>query len=122
MQNLEEPEDYSIYCLCSSQSNGLLAGLDRYGIIRYWDRIFSNKIVKVLIIYFCIQFIIQFFTTTLWIITNKSWKHNKLLSKRLIKFIALEETLTGIYNYFCFITCRIERNPLRIISVSTLQA
>jgi hypothetical protein len=45
---MEEPEDYSVYCLCSSLSYGLLSGLDRYGIIRYWDRRYSNKIVKVL--------------------------------------------------------------------------
>ena len=45
MQTLEEPEDYSVYCLCSSKSNGLLSGNDRYGLIRYWD-MRQMKIIK----------------------------------------------------------------------------
>jgi hypothetical protein len=58
---MEEPKDYTVYCLCSSLSYGLLSGLDRYGIIRYWDRRFSNNIVKVLLTLSLLSLNIQYF-------------------------------------------------------------
>ena len=38
VQELEEPEDMSIYCVCVSKFYGLLSGNDRESIIRLWDR------------------------------------------------------------------------------------
>ena len=48
IQELEEPEDMSIYCVCVSGFNGLLSGNSRESMIRFWDRR-KNQLVSVII-------------------------------------------------------------------------
>ncbi len=38
VQELEEPEDMSVYCVCVSRFYGLLSGNNRQSMVRFWDR------------------------------------------------------------------------------------
>lgn len=45
MQELEDPEDMSIYCVCVSKYYGLVSGSSRQSLIRYWDRRSASRLV-----------------------------------------------------------------------------